>query len=37
MTAMSTRMPALFTGHGSPTLVDDALWPVDLYSSQGYA
>jgi 4,5-DOPA dioxygenase extradiol len=24
------RMPALYTGHGSPTLVDDALWPVQL-------
>jgi 4,5-DOPA dioxygenase extradiol len=23
-------MPALYTGHGSPTLVDDALWPVQL-------
>ncbi len=26
----SGRMPALYTGHGSPTLVDDALWPVQL-------
>jgi 4,5-DOPA dioxygenase extradiol len=26
----SGRMPALFTGHGSPTLVDDALWPGQL-------
>jgi len=27
---VSGRMPALYTGHGSPTLVDDALWPVQL-------
>jgi 4,5-DOPA dioxygenase extradiol len=26
----SGRMPALYVGHGSPTLVDDALWPVQL-------
>ena len=26
----SGRMPALYLGHGSPTLVDDALWPVQL-------
>jgi 4,5-DOPA dioxygenase extradiol len=26
----SGRMPALYIGHGSPTLVDDALWPVQL-------
>src|SRR6476469_9734017 len=24
------RMPALYLGHGAPTLVDDALWPVQL-------
>jgi 4,5-DOPA dioxygenase extradiol len=24
------RMPTLYTGHGSPTLVDDALWPLQL-------
>src|SRR5262245_58831884 len=26
----SGRLPALYTGHGSPTLVDDELWPVQL-------
>jgi 4,5-DOPA dioxygenase extradiol len=26
----SGRMPALYLGHGSPTLVDDDLWPVQL-------
>ena len=26
----SGRMPALYLGHGAPTLVDDALWPVQL-------
>src|SRR5215211_6209782 len=26
----SGRMPTLYTGHGSPTLVDDELWPVQL-------
>lgn len=24
------RMPALYLGHGAPTLVDDAVWPVQL-------
>jgi len=24
------RMPALYIGHGAPTLVDDAVWPVEL-------
>jgi len=28
--SVSGRMPALYLGHGSPTLVDDALWPVQL-------
>lgn len=26
----SSRMPALFLGHGAPTLVDDPIWPVQL-------
>lgn len=25
-----TRMPALYLGHGAPTLVDDPLWPTQL-------
>ena len=25
-----SRMPALFLGHGAPTLVDDPVWPVQL-------
>src|SRR3954462_11358712 len=29
-TIVSGRMPTLYLGHGSPTLVDDALWPVQL-------
>src|SRR3954464_4345355 len=28
--SVSGRMPALYLGHGSPTLVDDALWPAQL-------
>ena len=24
------RMPALYIGHGAPTLVDDPIWPVEL-------
>jgi len=24
------RMPALYVGHGAPTLVDDPVWPVEL-------
>ena len=26
----ATRMPALYLSHGAPTLVDDAIWPVEL-------
>jgi 4,5-DOPA dioxygenase extradiol len=25
-----TRFPAVYLGHGAPTLIDDALWPVEL-------
>jgi 4,5-DOPA dioxygenase extradiol len=28
--AASTRLPAVYLGHGAPTLIDDALWPVEL-------
>ena len=28
--ATPARMPALYLGHGAPTLIDDALWPVQL-------
>src|SRR3954447_20052545 len=29
-TSSQGRMPALYLGHGAPTIVDDALWPVQL-------
>ena len=28
--AASTRLPAVYLGHGAPTLIDDELWPVEL-------
>ena len=27
---MTTRMPALYLGHGAPLLLDDALWTAEL-------
>ena len=24
------RLPAVYLGHGAPTLIDDPLWPVEL-------
>jgi 4,5-DOPA dioxygenase extradiol len=27
-----SRMPALYLGHGAPTMVDDPVWPVELAS-----
>ncbi len=29
------RMPALYIGHGAPTLVDDPVWPVELAAWAG--
>lgn len=29
--AESTRMPALYLGHGAPVLVDDPVWPAELH------
>jgi 4,5-DOPA dioxygenase extradiol len=28
--AASARLPAVYLGHGAPTLIDDELWPVQL-------
>jgi len=28
--AVPGRLPAVYLGHGAPTLIDDALWPVEL-------
>ena len=28
--AAAVRLPALYIGHGAPTLVDDPVWPVEL-------
>jgi len=32
---MPERMPALYIGHGAPTLVDDPVWPVQLAAWAG--
>jgi 4,5-DOPA dioxygenase extradiol len=29
-TSSPARLPAVYLGHGAPTLIDDALWPVEL-------
>jgi 4,5-DOPA dioxygenase extradiol len=30
METTTARMPALYLGHGAPTMVDDPVWPVEL-------
>ena len=31
------RMPALYLGHGAPTMLDDETWPVELAAWASFA